>query len=125
MIEHFDRISFTHKCKITTFCIDQSAVYISPKRNLFSSKLLCSLLGTETTSAFHIVILANYCINDVFMIYLWDNMNAPTPKDINNMHYVCRRKICSCKLNPVAKCHGQISVTKVSELSNINNICFV
>ena len=31
----------------------------------------------------------------------------------------CRREICSCKFNSVAKFHCQISVTKVSKLSNI------
>ena len=34
-------------------------------------------------------------------------------------------KICSCKFNSVAKFHCQISVTKVSELSNISNLCCV
>ena len=36
-----------------------------------------------------------------------------------------RRKICSCKFNSVAKFHCQISVTMVSELSNISNLCYV
>ena len=32
---------------------------------------------------------------------------------------------CSCKFNYVAKFHCQKSVTKVSELSNISNLCCV
>ena len=38
---------------------------------------------------------------------------------------VCRRKIFSCKFNSVAVFYCQISMTKVSELSNINNLCCV
>ena len=38
---------------------------------------------------------------------------------------VCRRKICSCKFNTVAVFHCQISVTKMSALNNINNLCCV
>ena len=37
---------------------------------------------------------------------------------------VCHGKMCSCKLNSMAKCHCQICVTKASELSNIR-ICAV
>ena len=38
---------------------------------------------------------------------------------------ICHRKICSCKFNSVAKFLCQISVTKVSEQSNINYLCCV
>ena len=33
--------------------------------------------------------------------------------------------MCLCKFNSVAKFHCEISVTKVSELSNISNLCCV
>ena len=61
----------------------------------------------------------------IYDYHLFGGYGLVSTDNFSLTKYVCRRKICSSKLNSVAKFHCQISVTKVSELSSISNLCCV